>query len=902
MGLREYVAKRKFGKTPEPRAKKSVSKKGRLRFVIQKHAASHLHYDFRLEMDGVLKSWAVPKGPSINPKDKRLAMMVEDHPMDYRTFEGIIPPGNYGAGTVMVWDEGYYYFPDEEDDVKASEKKLLSGLKKGHVTFILEGSKLHGEFALIKIRSKNYSKDNSWLLVKADDEYALKDDISKLDRSIVTNRTLDEIADEAESKGTVWQSNRLSSSEKKAISKTKKPAAKKSLSKKEKPVIKGLDKIKKSAMPHNLKPMLATLVDEPFNDDDWVFEVKWDGFRAIAEVEKNKVEVYSRNNLSFNHRFPAIVNALKEYNFQAVLDGEVVVVDNEGRSKFQLIQNYQRTGAGTLMFYVFDILFLDGHDLTHLSLTRRKEILKNILPDSEYVKYSDHIPEDGISLFEACQNVGLEGVIAKKASSVYKVGARTKDWLKIKAKMQQEAVIAGFTEGKGSRKHFGALILGVHENDELVYIGHTGGGFDEKKLVNVIQKLKPLIRKTSPFKIAPKTKTKVTWVKPQLVCEVTFQEWTDSGQMRIPIFLGLREDKQAHEVVREKPAHVTQSGVVMKSHKENPSSQLKVVHSKRKEEEGNKKVKSVDLIDLKNGEEQIVKIEKHNLKLTNLSKLYWKKEKITKLDLINYYIQIAPYILPYLKDRPESLHRYPNGVSGKSFFQKDVAGMPPEWIKTEMIYSGSNDRDINYLLCQNKATLVYLANLGCIELNPWHSRIGSLENPDYIIIDLDPLEVSFDKVIEVAQVTYEVLSEAGIKSYCKTSGSSGLHVYIPLNAKYDYDQAKSFAEIIANLVHQRLPKTTSVERSTSKRKRKVYLDFLQNRMAQTIAAPYCVRPRPGASVSTPLLWEEVQKGISPQDFTIYNILDRITKHGDIFKPVLGKGINIESLIDKLTHL
>jgi bifunctional non-homologous end joining protein LigD len=952
MGLGRYKEKRNFKKTPEPPGKETSSK-GALKFVIQKHHASHLHYDFRLEMEGVLKSWAVPKGPSLNPKDKRLAMMVEDHPMEYRKFEGIIPQGNYGGGTVMIWDEGTYEALEEPDRGKG-EKALLRGLHAGSIKIRMNGQKLKGEFALVKMKDRG---ENAWLLIKHRDEHASSKDITKSDRSVVSGRTLDEIKEQAEGDGAVWRSNRETKSDHEA-----QPAP----HRKTKDQLRiaretELEDARKAAFPHDIKPMLATLVDAAFDRDDWLFEIKWDGYRAMAEVNGNKVDVYSRNLISFNDRYPAIREALKELGMKAVLDGEIVCVDENGMASFQLLQQHQRTGEGTLIYYVFDILYLDGYDLTELPLWRRKEILQQALPEHDTIRYSDHVEENGIDLYEAAQRQGLEGIIAKNMNSPYRIDARSKEWLKIKTHMRQEAIVCGFTEARGGRKHFGALVLGLYNEDgELVYIGHTGGGFNTKSLKEVMDKLEPLVTDKMPFGSKPKTNMPVTWVKPKLVCEVVFQEWTEGGHMRQPIFQGMRIDKAAKDVHRESAEHTED----VKTVKSNASAHaLRIVHNRheggesaaavkkapakkaakkaakksvakktvkkatakkstakkitakktaakkvaakktsKKESTSKKSSSHLPAIDIANGEDQVIKVSGQELKLTNLDKVYWKKEKYTKLDLINYYRRISPYILPYLKDRPESLNRHPNGIDGKNFFQKDVGGKVAEWIPTVEVFSESNSRNIDYLLCQDEATLLYLANMGCIEINPWHSRLGSLDYPDYCLIDLDPHEISFEKVIETACVVKEVLDELKIPAYCKTSGSSGLHICIPLGAKYDFDQSKTFAELIVSLVYDRIPSFTSLERSPSKRRRKVYLDFLQNRQTQTVAAPYCVRPKPGATVSTPLFWDEVKKGLSPSQFTIKNIFDRLEKVGDIWKPVHGKGIDMEECLQRIIDM
>lgn len=525
IGLTEYASKRKFEKTPEP--KPDVPHGGRrLVFVVHKHAARALHYDLRLELEGVLKSWAVPRGPSLDPSVKRLAVMVEDHPLDYRDFEGVIPEGNYGAGSVIIWDRGFYRHPSAGDE-NENEKLLLEGLRKGDLKFVLEGERLRGEFALVRT-----GKDGkSWLLLKKKDRYASKGEILQENRSVVSHKSLEEML---EAGGR--ESFRL-----KKLSQIRLHEAKESEELHDAPV---------KPMPHNVKPMLATLAREPFDHPDWLFEVKWDGYRAIAEIRDGDVALYSRNLLSLQQKFSPIADALREFRFEAVLDGEIVVVDDRGHPNFQLLQNYQQSGGGHLLYYVFDLLYFQGHDLTGLPLLRRKELLKKILPSAPKIKYSDHVWKDGILFFTVVREKGLEGIIAKHAHSAYQMGIRSRQWLKVKTQLTQEGVIAGFTEPRGGRKHFGTLVLGVFQGDELIYIGHSGGGFGAKDLQEIRAKLDPLIRKECPFKVRPETNAPVTWVKPELVCEISLSGWTEDAVMRHPVFLRLREDKTAREVVR----------------------------------------------------------------------------------------------------------------------------------------------------------------------------------------------------------------------------------------------------------------------------------------------------------------------------------------------------------------
>ena len=526
MELKEYTSKREFEKTPEP--KPEVQPEGnRLRFVVHKHAARALHYDLRLELEGVLKSWAVPRGPSLEPSSKRLAVMVEDHPLDYKDFEGVIPEGNYGAGSVIIWDRGFYHHPTTQDE-KESEKLLLEGLKKGDMKFVLEGEKLHGEFALVKT-----DKDGkSWLLLKKKDRNATKEEILRENRSVVSHKTLEEMI-EADNEPSFRQkkSNQIRLHE-----------AMESEDLTDAPV---------KPMPRNIKPMLTTVVKEPFDHTDWVFEVKWDGYRAVAEIREHGVSLYSRNGISFAKKFSPVVDALRQLRSEVVLDGEIVVLDDQGRPDFQALQHYQGSGSGHLLYYVFDILYLGGHDLTGFPLLRRKEILKKILPSSPRIRFSDHVSKEGVLFFQVSREKGLEGIVAKHSQSTYEIGKRSRQWLKVKTRLTQEGVIAGFTEPGGGRTYLGALVLGIFEGDELKYIGHVGSGFTEKDRKDIRELLDPLVQKECPFTVRPETNTPVTWVKPEMVCEVALSNWTEESVMRQPVFLRLREDKAAREVVRE---------------------------------------------------------------------------------------------------------------------------------------------------------------------------------------------------------------------------------------------------------------------------------------------------------------------------------------------------------------
>ncbi|MBX4201958.1 DNA ligase D, partial [Candidatus Saccharibacteria bacterium] len=537
---------------------------------------------------------------------------------------------------------------------------------------------------------------------------------------------------------------------------------------------------------------------------------------------------------------------LRNLKAPAVLDGEIVVLDDAGHSGFELLQNYGRRPEGELAYYVFDILWLDGHDLTGLKLTDRKELLKTLLPKAGLIRYSDHINTKGKQFFKSAQKQKLEGIMAKNGQSQYKTGKRSEQ---IKTHLRQEAIICGFTEPRGSRKYIGALILGVYEKDRLKYVGHAGGGGNVQLLKDLLQKLKTIETGKSPFSQKIKPNAPVHWVKPKLLVEVSFSEWTADGLMRQPIFKGLRTDKDPKDVTQEKP------------------------------------------VDDKNR-----KVKKASFEYSHLDKIFFKEAGYTKGDLVDYYTQAMPYILPYVTARPQNLLRQPNGYNGKSFYQKDVGDLAPEWVTTDSVYSESNDKNINYYVCDSPDSLLYMVQLGCIEINPWSSTVKKLDRPDWIVLDLDPEDISFKKVVEVALAAKEFLDELKIPALPKTSGKTGIHIYMPTKADYTYDQAKKFGEILAHLVHARLPGITSLERSPAKRQKRVYLDYLQNRESQTLAAPYSVRPTKFASVSTPLHWNEVNDKLDPTKFTIKNTFKRLEKEGDLWKSIFKQKVNISRVL------
>jgi bifunctional non-homologous end joining protein LigD len=809
MSLATYKKKRNFNQTREPKGKKH-SKPG-FRFVVQRHEATHLHYDFRLELGGVLKSWAVPKGPSLNPSQKRLAVMVEDHPVDYITFKGIIPEGNYGAGRVGIWDKGSF-IPINSDHEPISERKALENIQKGELKFQLKGKKLKGEFVLVRLKKD----EKNWLLIKHKDDYAVNT-VYDAENEIGAAKPQKTIGSIRHGKG--------------------------------------------KKLHRHIKPMLATLSKTPFDDKDWIYEIKWDGYRAIAELKKEELKFYSRNGIDFTERFPSIAQSLKKIKHDAVLDGEVVLLNEKNIPDFQKLQLYENNLNYPLLYYVFDMLELDGKDMRDLPLTDRKKILKILLKNNKIICYCDHVEESGLAFLQKAKEQGLEGIIAKNKDSRYTQGIRSKEWLKFKNVQSTEVVIAGFTAPRGGRSHFGSLVLASKKGKKWEYRGHVGTGFSNDLLKSLMKQMKPLETDTSPFTEKVPVNDEVTWLKPKLVADIAYSEITRDRIFRHPVFLRLRDEKNIQALNDE----------------------------------------SMKTLEPKTGDEQR-KVGKFTVNLTNQHKIWWPDEGYTKGDVIAYYDTMADYILPHLKNRPLSLKRNPNGIRDEGFFHKDAGENAPDFADVFPVESESSKKTIDYLVCNNKATLLYLANLGCIEINPWNSTTNLPDKPTWMVIDLDPSpKNTFKEVVDVALATREVLDKAGIKSYCKTSGASGLHVYVPMKNKYDYTTIKDFAHIIASMVQEQLPGTTSLERSLKKRGSKIYVDYLQNRSGQTLACAYSLRPVAGANVSTPLEWKEVNHRLHPSQFNMTNIAERLKKKGDLFARVLSEATNIQKALKILNE-
>ncbi|RZK19497.1 MAG: DNA ligase D [Pedobacter sp.] len=662
-------------------------------------------------------------------------------------------------------------------------------------------------------------------------------------------------------------------------------------------------------MPTGIKPMKATLVDRAFDEPGWIYEIKWDGYRAIAYLNKNETRIYSRNNLEFA-QFELVKSALEKLDISAVFDGEIVALKDDGTANFGALQNWKNTKSAELHYYIFDILWLEGYSLLDKTLTERRQVLEHVLPkDHEVIKISQAFLTSGIDFFDAAKRMHLEGIIAKRADSYYSSDSRSREWLKIKAKRRQEVIIGGYTRNEGTEKYFSALALGVYdEKGKLNYIGKVGTGFNQAAQKELMEEFDKRITKTCPFATTPdvdepsqfrpqRLGAKPTWLKPQLVCEIEFAEITSDGKLRQASFKGLRTDKDPKEVRQEieKDTEAVVDQVNLDHDLKDSKTREKSTRLPKFERQGkNFKNSSPPLIKgLNDAEEK--KIDGHILKFTNLNKLYWPEDKVTKRDMFNYYDAVAPLMLPYLKDRPMSLNRFPGGIHSQSFYQKNVKETAPDWAHT-MPHTNEKGEEKSYLLGHDRATLLWMASLGCIEMNPWFSRASFPENPDYCVIDLDPDQNTFEQVIQAAQVTHQILESIGVPSYPKTSGSTGIHIYIPLGAKYTYEQSQLFANLIVRQVNRELPKFTTLERAIKNRGGKMYLDFLQNRPGATIAGVYSLRPKPGATVSMPMEWEEIRPGLKMRDFHIFNAIDRLKETGDLFGGVLDKGIDMHLVI------
>ena len=835
--LDDYRKKRDPARTPEPFGP-ARGGEGRL-FVVQKHAARRLHYDVRLEMDGVLKSWAVPKGPSLKAEEKRLAVHVEDHPVEYADFEGIIPEGNYGAGAVIVWDLGWYRLVKEEAPARQ--------LGAGRLDVELFGVKLRGRWTLARMGGKA----KEWLLLKKADGYAGDEEATeRFPESVLSGLTVEEVRD---------GSTRL------AALRTRLAAA----------PIGDVDAARQPVM-------LASVAERAFSDPAWLYEIKYDGVRVLAARDGARVALYGRAGQDFTARYPEVVTALRALPVtRFVLDGEVVALDEAGRPSFQRLQNrmhltrpadVERARSTVPVSAVFfDALALEDRDLRRLPLLERKACLALAVPARGVIRYGDHVLARGEAFYEAAAEQRLEGILAKRADGRY-TGGRTREWLKIKCHLRQEFVIGGWTDPQGARGWFGALHLGVYEEGRLVYVCKVGTGFDEPTLRQLWDRLQPLARKTSPFGAGTPTGRGHHWVEPTLVGEVRFSEWTEDGGVRHPAFLGLRDDKNPRGVRRE----VTSAAGVGAGEPFERSSASR------------SRGAPTALHPAAAGSRHVV--------ITNPGKVFWPDAGYTKSDLVAYYERVAPWLLPYLRDRAVVLTRYPDGITGKSFFQKDAPEWTPEWIRRERIHARGVERDIDYFVVDDVETLRYVANTGTIPLHLWASRVATIERPDWLVLDLDPKGAPFTDVVKVALALRGILDRLELPSYPKTSGATGLHILLPLGARYSYEETRTFARLLATLAVEAVPEIATIARMINTRGGKVYVDFGQNGLGQTIVAPLSVRPLPGAPVSCPLRWSEVTARLDPGRFTIRTAPARLDKLGDPMAPVLGDAIDIATAL------
>ncbi|HEY2378711.1 MAG TPA: DNA ligase D [Gemmatimonadaceae bacterium] len=835
--LSTYRAKRSPDRTTEPFGGDVSPAIGRL-FVVHKHAARQLHFDLRLEMEGVLRSWAVPKGPSYDMNDKRLAVKVEDHPLEYGDFEGIIPKGNYGAGGVIVWDRGEWV-PLED---------WREGLEKGKLLFELKGYKLHGKWTLVKIKKS----ERDWLLIKERDAWVKSPGDQFPEESVLSGLTVDEV------KAGITPATRLRTA------------------------VDAAGAVRQHVDAATVKPMLAEAQNAAFTRDGWIFELKLDGYRLIAGKQRGEARLLTRNGNDYTDVFPEVARAIKALPVDdIVVDGEVVVLDEQGIPRFSRLQQRGRLTSPIdvkraavelpATYYAFDLLALDGFDLRSLPLVRRKEFLKEALPKLGPVRMLDHIEREGEAFLDQVAKLGLEGVIAKKADAPYRAG-RTEKWIKIKREPTSDFVVVGFTAPKGGRSHLGALQLADYVGDALVYAGRVGTGFDENMLTKLDSELAALVRDTPPCtgplvgggvtQDVPDAKT-TTWVEPVTVVEVRFREWTPDGLLRHSTFERLRTDKPPRDCVRQGHSEAGDQ----RHPAESEGSAL--------DEPGEKQVpRSARDDSLAPSPKPLAPVRK-TINFSNLKKVYWPNERYTKGDLIEYYKSIAPWMLPYLRNRPLVMTRYPDGIDGKSFYQKDAPEFAPEWIRTIHIWSEDTQREIRYFVCDDEDSLQYIANLGSIPLHIWASRVGSLELPDWCVIDLDPKEAPFGDVIRTAQVLHRLCEMIELPNYVKTTGKTGLHILLPLGRQCTYAQSRTLGELLARCVLRELGDIGTIVRHVTRRGDKVYLDYLQNRHGQTIVAPFSVRPLPGATVSMPLRWEEVEEALDPRNFTIKNAVARM---------------------------
>jgi bifunctional non-homologous end joining protein LigD len=848
MALELYRRKRNFKTTPEPAGKLAGSRRKGWSFVIQKHAASHLHYDFRLELNGVLLSWAVPKGPSLDPNDKRLAMHVEDHPIEYGGFEGVIPPKQYGSGTVMVWDRGTW----------TPKGDAVEDYEKGKLKFELDGEKLKGGWMLVKSRGGKYGGDKAWLLIKEDDEYARRaPDALVVDdqpSSVVSGRSLEEIAADQDR---VWHSNKSVADNVKggAVRKKKTSSA---------PALAKIKDAVRAALPALITPQLATLVKEVPAGAEWVHEMKYDGYRMLCRIEDGEARMYSRTGKEWTANFNTIARAASRLGVtSAWLDGEVVVMQADGRSSFQALQNALSVdNAARFHYYLFDLPYLDGYDLTGVPLLERKRLLEKLLaPAKGMLRYSAHVEGSGTEFYHGACRLQLEGIISKRADSGYQAG-RNRSWVKVKCAMRQEMVIGGYTDPEGSRKGLGALLLGVYEDGELRYSGKVGTGFDDATLKALRVRLDKLTQDKPPFANPPRGAEvrRAHWVKPRLVAEIAFTEWTSDGTLRHPSFQGLREDKKAAEVVREWPEPAPAAG-------ENSAPPPKAA-GKTKAAPGKapKKTRSAD--------QEGPRVA--GITLSSPDKLLYPEAGVTKLSLAQYYEAVGEWILPHLVNRPLSLVRCPNGWDKQCFYQKNADAHVHQDIKRVAVET--SDGPAQYMMANSTSALAALVQMGVLELHPWGSRSPKLGFPDRIVFDFDPDDaVGWSEIVEAARLVRTLLDEIGLRSFLKTTGGKGLHVVVPIQPSLSWDAIKGFSRAIAQLLSRTFPDRFTDKITRRSRRGRIFIDYLRNAEGSTAVSAYSPRARAKAPVATPIAWDETSIDVRFDYFNVLNVPARLKK-------------------------
>jgi len=865
--LAEYRRKRDFRRTPEPRGKRA-RRSAQLSFVVQKHAASHLHYDFRLELAGVLKSWAVPKGPDLDPAVKRLAMQVEDHPLEYGDFEGVIPKGEYGGGTVLLWDQGTW---EPVGDAAA-------GLKAGRLKFVLHGEKLRGAWMLVRKGGKAAPDERAWFLFKERDDEAKtgKSITDKLPLSVSTGRDMDEIAEQADR---VWGP---AGEKKRPAAKRTKPRVDKLAHKKSTDNERGIRTLSERSgavpgrLPATQQVELATLAKQAPEGDDWLYEIKFDGYRMLCRIDKGRARFISRNGHDWTKKFPELAEMVARLPVeQALLDGEVVALAADGTTSFQALQNVFQTGrTAKLVYYVFDLLHVDGFNVTSVPLEGRKELLSKVLAGatSKSIRLSEHLAGNGAEVFKQACRLHLEGIICKRRGRPYRPG-RGLDWLKVKCSRREEFVIGGFTPPTGSRSHFGALLLGYHDVDgQLIYAGRVGTGFNDQTLASLHKTLSKLVRAKSPFhNLTGSTGPArgVTWVEPRLVAEVEFSNWTDEGLLRHPSFQGLREDKSAREVVRDVP---------LSSSEVKTMARAKPVKANSKSSRPKKKGPGASDSPIKSTARRKAAddIEVAGVRLSHPDKVLYPQDGVTKLDLAHYYEQVADWLLPQVAGRPLALVRCPGGHGKPCFFQKHPGeGVSPHLRQVNVSETASSEF---HLAIDDLAGLIALVQMGVLEIHAWGSTTQHLEKPDRLVFDLDPdPSVAWPVVVAAARELRAVLEELGLVSFLKTTGGKGLHLVVPIRPRTDWDDAKAFCRAVADVMVKAAPDRYLATASKAARKGKIFIDYLRNGRGATAMAAYSTRAKGVPTVSVPIAWDELGPRLTSDHFTIRNVPTRLKK-------------------------